>query len=189
MLVTSLLRYLLPFSLLVGALTMAAPMNSKNEKLNAPASWSALNGRFLKTKVGNLIRVSVQEQKLEAESAMQKLITVVLPELVQKSNDKLPSVGFVGWEGEVNVREDSDGQRSQRALVALPAMLYWGCEAANTHKILVQWSKAYDKDDRVSGVLTLADGRCFQVKHNKIVHVPQSLPTIDEARSSAENLV
>ncbi|KAJ3728893.1 hypothetical protein C8R42DRAFT_655244 [Lentinula raphanica] len=196
MLVTSLLNYLLPSSLLFGALTMAAPLNPLDiqgaslltprkigSSLKPSASWNKLNVRLIGSKVGDsVLRISEQEQEHQVKSATKKIITVVLPLLVR--NPTSNPVGIAGWEGKVAVREH-EGKLAQDMLVALPAMPFAGCPNSDTHKLSVQWQEG-KADNTVSGSLTLADGRIFEVTDNEVSFVDLPLPPIEERRSSEE---
>ncbi|KAJ3778626.1 hypothetical protein FB446DRAFT_713418 [Lentinula raphanica] len=170
MLVTPLLKYLMPFSLLFGVLAMAAPVGQQGTN-NQENTRAEVKGTFLKTEVEHSVP-TVKVLAQAAKNAAQTFFTLAFGAILERQHaswsEKSPPPRFAKkWRGSADIVKRNDGSLAQQiSVTGLPAMAFKNCakvESDTRYEVLISWLR-----QTVSGVWKLADGCWIKIEDNKV---------------------
>ncbi|KAJ3741947.1 hypothetical protein DFH05DRAFT_1544891 [Lentinula detonsa] len=182
MIVSTIQNCILLFSVLFGALAMAAPLDPfdvhdtnnlrPREIAGSEVSWASLSATFIDTK-GDQPPTTVNNQA--AKNAINQFFKIALPKLVRKKKN-LPAIRVTTWKGTPQprwlVHGGETGRYTQTISVKLPAMPAVGYYAPATYVLSVSWS-----NKKVSGVLRpdKLDKIIVEVKEDQLVYAARKV--------------
>ncbi|KAJ3737380.1 hypothetical protein DFJ43DRAFT_1149215 [Lentinula guzmanii] len=177
MIVSTIQNCILLFSVLFGALVMAAPLDPFDvhdtntlRPRDSEVSWDSLSATFIDTK-GDQPPTTVNKQA--AKNAINQFFKIARPKLVSKKRN-LPAIRVTTWKGTPQPRwlVHGGGRYTQTISVKLPAMPAVGYYAPATYVLSVSWS-----NKKVSGVLRpdKSDKIIVEVKEDQLVYAARKV--------------
>ncbi|KAJ3787842.1 hypothetical protein GGU11DRAFT_127332 [Lentinula aff. detonsa] len=179
MIVSTIQNCILLFSVLFGALAMAAPLDPFDvhdtntlRPRDSEVSWASLSATFIDTE-GDQPPTTVNNQA--AKNAINQFFKIARPKLVRKKKN-FPAIKVKTWEGTPQprwlVHGGETGRYTQTISVKLPAMPAVGYYAPATYVLSVSWS-----NKKVSGVLRpdKSDKIIVEVKEDQLVYAARTV--------------
>ncbi|KAJ3995775.1 hypothetical protein F5050DRAFT_1712623 [Lentinula boryana] len=176
MIVSTLRNYLLLFSVLFGALVMAAPLDpfevhdTNTLRPRTEISWASLSATFLDTN-GDQPPTTVNNQAVK--NAINKFFQIALPKLIRKKKKlPAPAIRVKTWEGTpqpkllLHSSSKTGPYYTQTISVELPAIPAVGYYVPTTYVLSVSWGNG-----KVSGTLRPngVGKTVVEVKENRLV--------------------